>query len=317
MGEVTVPFSLIIDDSGPVNMYSFHNPARNKTRFVPVAFLRRFAAVARDTGLKGKFSVVPFPGCLGRLDQGLPGYPAAELGAFLDIVRSELAADWDLTPEMLTHWMAMNPRTLDILGQRENEWAEMQIAATLTEYIALALAILKNVGLAASGVTSPWDFGVKVEAAYAEAVEAAMRNVFGARRSWYFLHLIGERLDLRPTLMRWDASSGRGVVSVPACAGDCFWDACDCPSVDEARRRTKDAVERLIGHDGAGGRLAALAEAGQPIVLVTHWQSLFSDGSGAGLDILAEVIGKLNDAYAGRMRWVKTSEVAFPVFPCP
>jgi len=316
MGAKTVPFSLIIDDSGPVNMYSFHNPSVNKTRFVPVTFLKRFVEMARDSGLKGKFTMVPFPGCLGRIDQGIPGYPATELETFINIVRSELAADWDVTPEMLTHWMALNPRTFEVLDQDENRWSESQTAATLTEYIALSLSILKNVGLVASGVTSPWSFGIKVESAYAEAVEAAMLKVLGVRRSWYFLHTIEERLEVRPTLMRWNALNASGVVSVPGCIIDCFWGACDCPDTAEARRRTKDAVERTIGPDGDGGRIAALVEAGQPIVLVTHWQSLFSDGGGAGLDILVDFVRKLNSAYAGRMQWVKTSEVAFPVFPC-
>ena len=59
----------------------------------------------------------------------------------------------------------------------ETEWSKSQDKGTLTRYISHALQILKNVGLEASGVTSPGDFGRGNEDNYARAVLGAQKLV--------------------------------------------------------------------------------------------------------------------------------------------
>ena len=67
-----------------------------------------------------------------------------------------------ISPEMLTHSMAIDIKTLKALDENENEWSQHQSRETLTPYIAKALSLLKEAGFDAFGVTSPWRFGFDV-----------------------------------------------------------------------------------------------------------------------------------------------------------
>jgi hypothetical protein len=44
------------------------------------------------------------------------------------------------------------------------------------------------VDLEATGVTSPWGFGIEVEAEYQLAMRNAMQQINGRSQIWYFLH---------------------------------------------------------------------------------------------------------------------------------
>lgn len=78
--------------------------------------------------------------------------------------------------------------------------------------------------------------------------------------------------------------------------------------------QTQDGAPALTDHlitaGGAGGRLVHLARAGSPMAFVSHWQSLFSNGSGTGLVALEEVANRV-DGHIGMMsRWTTASELA-------
>ena len=64
-----VPISLIIDDGGVVNMYHYHDLTHKHEQLVPPAFTMEFGNICRKHGVRGKFSVVPIPAGLGRLDK--------------------------------------------------------------------------------------------------------------------------------------------------------------------------------------------------------------------------------------------------------
>lgn len=79
-----VPVSIIIDDSTClVNLNKFaipqfaavnpgrynHYPWKSWPDEIPDDFVRKFADWAGENGVKGKYSVVPFPACVGRLDR--------------------------------------------------------------------------------------------------------------------------------------------------------------------------------------------------------------------------------------------------------
>ena len=53
--------------------------------------------------MKGKYSVIPYPACVGRIDRVLPGWTAEALDNSLDVVRKRLLPNWDVHPEMVTH----------------------------------------------------------------------------------------------------------------------------------------------------------------------------------------------------------------------
>jgi hypothetical protein len=163
-----IPLTLIIDDPAPcINVYSWHVGERQKTdkptmksgepilRDVPVAFAAELADVLRRRGIKGKFSVLPYPAGLGSIAEGLKGYRQADVQRWLATVRSEIAPRMDITPEILTHAKTLDLATHKLLSENEREWSANQTAETMTPYIAESLRILKNVGLPATGVTSP------------------------------------------------------------------------------------------------------------------------------------------------------------------
>lgn len=81
-----IPISLIIDGSMLlVDLNCFwmrdHNPVDGHNRrwedahvVHPESFPREYAQICLETGVRGKFSVVPCPDALGRRDEGLPPF---------------------------------------------------------------------------------------------------------------------------------------------------------------------------------------------------------------------------------------------------
>jgi len=62
--------------------------------------------------------------------------------------------------------------------------------------------------------------------------------------------------------------------------------------------------------DGRAGRIRDLLDGGGEVVLCTHWQSLFSNGTMAGLGVLAEVGRRVRDNLGDAVRWTKCSDLA-------
>src|SRR5436305_7172824 len=112
-----VPVSLIIDDSTClVNLAhfaipQFHEvfpdrytqPWKTLPREIPDAFVRKFGEWCGTRGIKGKYSVIPYPACVGWLDRDLPGWSKQELTASLELVRTLMTPHWDIHPEMVSH----------------------------------------------------------------------------------------------------------------------------------------------------------------------------------------------------------------------
>jgi hypothetical protein len=120
-----VPVSLIIDDSSClVNLAHFaipqfqevfpdqyRQPWKTLPREIPDAFVRRFGEWCGARGIKGKFSMVPYPACVGWLDRDLPGWSRQELSASLELVRGLMTPNWDIHPEMVSHTWASSRRS--------------------------------------------------------------------------------------------------------------------------------------------------------------------------------------------------------------
>ena len=105
-----IPISLIIDDPAPrVFVYYEHadvrftGDGRPLVDEVPNQFLDDFCDVIEKRGIRGKFSVVPMPGGRGDIVSGIPGFEKAEVDAWLETVRSRVAAQFSICPEILTH----------------------------------------------------------------------------------------------------------------------------------------------------------------------------------------------------------------------
>ena len=142
---------------------------------IPDRFVRKFGEWCAEHGVKGKYSVVPYPACVGRLDRMLPGWTQRELNDSLELVRSLLAPNWDIHPEMVTHTRVIDTNTGHpypdhSLKYMENwEWTTGRSVDEIANYMAYALHILKNVELPCEGLTTPGGFGNKALPQLAQA----------------------------------------------------------------------------------------------------------------------------------------------------
>lgn len=311
------PISLIIDDPCP-GIHLYHRTIQRRetvalTRdgrpllpFIPNDFLREFIEVAERFGLRGKFSVVPRPANLGSITSALDGVSAADLAEWLDLVRDRVAPRFDLTPEMINHDMALDLDTLTPLDEDEHAWSQHQDEASLTRYIAFALRELREAGLDANGVTSPWSFGRDAEDAYGRAVLAAQEQVYGRSQTWFFL-AFSQAVDARARVSVLDRPE-RWCAHVVATCDDFIWPCIDTPRTDAAQ--VAEVADRYLTADGSAGRMVDLLNGGGEIVICTHWQSLFANGTRTGLRALAEVGRRVREVFGERVEWVPCSELA-------
>ncbi|HIE51431.1 MAG TPA: hypothetical protein EYP85_06695 [Armatimonadetes bacterium] len=305
-----LPIALIVDDSCPcINpLWYFRRQVGGIAeppypRTIPVDFCQRFAEWAAESGVKGDFTVLPCPAGLGPLTEGLRGFPPAEVERWLSIVREWIMPRFDLHPEILTHTLALDLETKQLLPEAEHEWMSRQSQEGLTEYIAEAMRILREVGLPSNGITQPCSFSGD-ECAYARAIGAAERKVNGRNISHYFLHVAAQGSPPVPAVTWMDRGKGAAVVSIVSGTPDAFW-----RSMDE-ECAAEELADVLLTADGRGGRLRELFEAGVPLVFHTHWQSLYSNGSEVGLRGLQETVRRIARHWGSQVRWARISEIA-------
>jgi hypothetical protein len=297
------PVSLIVDDPNPgYNPAYFHLGFRHGPRDVPRGLIDEFANLVETAGIKGKFSVIPNPFGLGRVDHGVQGISQEDLRYFLDAVRERIAPVMDITPEVLTHWNAIDLATGCLLPYWEHVWSREQDRRTLQPYLALALQILNNVDLPCSGMTSPWDFGDGVEDEYAAALLAAQQEVNGLRFTWYFLQMDNTSAHVPPRIQILNPERREAVVGIVCCDARDFgrgvWMGGE-PNPDE-----------LISADGQQGRLAQVLRNGGPGTFHTHWQTLFSGGRPIGLQSLAEVARRIHEHFGSQIVWMRCADLA-------
>jgi hypothetical protein len=321
-----VPVSFIIDDSTVlVNLNRFAIPQfdaawgkgspykhdwRKMPAEIPDTFVRKFGEWCAEHGVKGKYSVVPYPACVGRLDRVLPGWTAKELEAGLELVRTLMLPHWDIHPEMVTHTRVIDTRTghpypeISLRYMENWRWTDGKSVDELADYMTYALKILKNVGLPCEGITTPGGFGNRVLAELAQATLQSCRDVFKAEIPHYFRHLYssGER-SVAP---RVEYASGLNsadpqcVVSIIACTGD-WTGGWDCSS--------RGNLDRFITADLSKGRLVDIVERGEPTILLAHWTGIYFNGEEVGFKIIQEAITRLHKKY-DHLVWMKLSEIA-------
>ena len=49
---------------------------------------------------------------------------------------------------------------------------------------------------------------------------------------------------------------------------------------------------------------------GHPVVLVTHWQSLYTQGTGLGLEGLCALAERIQKVFGNSLEWISCSELA-------
>ena len=183
-----IPISLIVDDGSPVDPLFYEIQGYETPFLVPAEFTARVAETFERFDLRGKLTVIPMPSCLGRIDQSLKRVPQEHLQAFLKIVRERIAPRFDITPEFLTHLRAYDLKKGGYQHIFEDVWITRAPLEEVVEYFTLAFQILNNVGLPATGITSPWDSGISVVQKYAQALADAQWKVFQRKLTWFFLY---------------------------------------------------------------------------------------------------------------------------------
>ncbi len=319
-----VPVSLIIDDSTClVNLAHYGIPQfaevfpdqykqdwRKLPREIPDSFVREFAGWCHDHGVKGKYSVVPYPACTGWVNRFIPGWTKKELQDSLDVIREVIVPDWDIHPEMISH-----TRVIDIKTGRpyphanadymENwGWSQTKSADELAAYQAYALQILKDAGLYCEGLTTPGSYGSKNQNNLALATLEAVSDVYGAEIPHYFRDLFTEKgKSVAPKVLHasgLDTANPKCVVSIIGCTEDWFgdWDGLHPGSADQ-----------FITQDLQSGRMVEVIDSGEPAVMVCHWPGIYFNGDRVGFNILKEIVKRLNQKY-DHLIWMKLSEIA-------
>jgi len=304
-----LPIALIVDDGVPcINpLYYFRKQVdRVKTLLpdrIPLLPLREFVNRIVSRGVRGDFSVIPYPAGLGPITGKLNGYDEVELKRWLEVVREHIMPQFDIHPEMLTHTLALDLETYELLEVSEHDWMADQTEEVLTEYFARAMEILKEAGTPNNGITQPCYFEGD-ESLYARAILSAEKKVNGRTVTHYFLHIDTESPVVAPQITHMSPDGGEAVVSVTSGAGDAFW------QTNWKKCIAEELADDLISEDGRSGRIAELIRNQSPVIFHTHWESLFSNGYLTGLLGLEIVIRRIEESFGDRVRWMKLSEIA-------
>jgi len=319
-----VPVSLIIDDSTClVNLAYYGIPQfaevfpdqykqdwRRLPREIPDSFVREFGEWSIENGIKGKYSIVPYPACTGWVSRFIPGWTERELANSLDLVREVIVPNWDIHPEMVSH-----TRVIDITTGKpypdatpeymENwEWSQNKSADELAEYQAYALKILKEAGLPCEGLTTPGGYGGRNQENLAISTLEAVRDVYGAEIPHYFRDLFTEKgKSVAPQVLHPSGLNGTNpkcVVSILGCTGDWLggWDGLVPGSPD-----------RFITEDLGSGRMVDVIDSEEPAVMVCHWPGVYYNGDKVGFNILKEVVKRLSMKY-DNLIWMKLNEIS-------
>jgi len=303
-----LPLALIVDDPMPcVNpLYYFRTQVQKiqeppVAKTIPVSLMEKFTELVVDHGARGAFTIVPYPAGLGSIEKGLLGYDDAELAQWLDLARRHLRDRFDIHPEILTHTLALDLETRQLLDESEHDWMGKQNEETLTDYFAEALRILKAVGLPAHGVTQPCRFDGD-EDAYARAVLSAEKRINKRQQTHYFLDVFQGQPAMLPYCRIADAEADEYVVSIPGLF-DFMW------SANEGEQDAGKLADFFLTADGKSGHLARMVADGRPLVFATHWQSLYGNGSLAGLHGLQILIERIERHVQGA-EWMKLSTIA-------
>lgn len=320
-----VPVSIIIDDSTClVNLNKFaipqfaavnpgkydHYPWKSWPAEIPDDFVRKFADWGGENGVKGKYSIVPFPACVGRLDRVIPGWTQKELESSIQLVRERITPNWDIHPEMVTHTRIIDTKTghpYPEISPRfmENwDWCNGRSADEIADYMSYALTILKNVGLPCEGVTTPGGFGSKARPQLAQATFESCRSVFKAEIPHYFRDLFasGDQ-SVAPIVQNasgLDSDDPRCVVHIIGCTGD-WTGGWDCV--------TPKGADAFITEDGKSGRMVEVIQRGEPAIIVCHWTGIYWNGLEIGFEIFREVVKRLHATF-DHLQWMKLSEIA-------
>jgi hypothetical protein len=291
--------------------------AQGAAPLCPLSLVREFADFVEKFGVRGKLTLLPYPGGLGRIDREVRGYSNSELGEIVGIVRDRLAPCFDITPEVLTHSMAMDPTTEALRPHAETAWltylaAERQ-QEELQAYLRAACRVLADVGIVAHGVT----MGGMTDASgigkgesllnghhrgeLAEAMLAVERE-FDPRTSTTFVYT-GAPAQSEASRTQWVPE----VIYSPAPTSRVFElhsRFCDpLLPVFHGKGDVETETARWVSPDLEHGEMVDGVEKGGALTITVHAQTLTSINTGLGFQVLREMVRRLTERYGSRLVW--------------
>ncbi|NND32766.1 MAG: hypothetical protein HKN76_09260 [Saprospiraceae bacterium] len=322
--QCKVPLNFIIDDSTAlVNLAYFGIPQfkevfpdkylqdwRKLPREIPDSFVLEFLEWCDSRGVKGKYSMVPYPACTGWLNRFIPGWSKKELEDSLKIVRDYAQPNWDIHSEMISHTRVIDIKTGIPFPDAtpdymENwEWSQTKSADELGEYIAYSLKILKDAGLHCDGVTTPGGFGHRNIPNLARGTQYAVREIYGGQIAHFFRDLITDKnKSVAPQIFHAEGLDGDDPscsVHIIGCTGDWFggWDGL-----------TPGNADRFITADLSEGRMVDVIESGEPAIMVCHWPGIYYNGDKLGFNIFKTVVDRLHQKY-DHLKWMKLCDIS-------
>jgi len=306
-----IPVCLDIDDHTPfINVFWYHredhltDDGRPIVKDIERDFLDDFCDVIERNNVCGKLTVVPMPGGdRGDIAHGLKGYTAEQLGDWIDTVNKKLVPRFDIGPEMLTHYKVLNILNGTFDPENEVRWAAHQTRGTLTPYIARALRLIRDAGINPTGVSSPWGMGRTVEDEYRPAIATALKTELGLSYGWYYAVNGGPNPEITEPI------PGFKLAGVKCTVGDKVWQSMHTPDGSEVT--INKIADEYITADGQEGYVPNCIKAGKPVVMLIHWQSMYGNGTRAGLRAFDIIAQRINSIYGDICEWKTFNELAF------
>lgn len=298
-------------------------PRQRAAPFISVDHTRQFADLVEEFGVRGKFTVLPCPGGLGRVDQSVRLLEDAELAGLLELVRNRIVPRFEITPEVLTHTMAMDPATGGLLPHAESPWvahlAARKDPTDLLAYFRLAWTVLANVGLRPSGLTVG---GMNDPSGIGSAgliPEGHQREGLGNA----LFTILREFGQTRKTAFVFAGGPIRSPISARYLAPDKCYEAPTGERLYDLRIFPPDVLlnlyygegdvleeaEKIISADLTRGAMVEHVESGKALVFHTHCSTLSSLNTGLGLRLLREILTRLRSRYGTQLQWMTPTEL--------
>lgn len=288
--------------------------------FNPPELIEQFADLVQEFGIRGKFTLVPCPAALGRLDESIRGYDDKSLAKLLDIVRSRIAPSFDITTETLTHSMGYELPSRGLRPHSETAWlshlAETNRIDELAAYISLGYRVLRNIGFEPhgntfGGMTDPSGVAAGKMLVHGYNIPRALDAICRVEREHYG-DAVTHTFTFASNNCTNDALLPEQVFTSPT--GVAGYSVFTLPNDPLAPMYNGEAdislaADALVSPDLQSGLMIETAEAGKLVAFHTHGQTMHSKGTFKGIKALRLAMSRLHERYGSRIQWHTTKEL--------
>lgn len=285
--------------------------------FFSARFLSPLADIFDEFDIRGKFTLLPCPAGLGRLDRSVRGISPSDLSIMLDWMRTRIVPRFDITLEVLTHSMAYDYTREALLPHSESAWVNYLGAENRDEelagYFRFGWDILSAVGIHARGLTVGGiadcsGIGRDAVARYNYHPPGLCRTLLAVEREknpginmsclWSLAAPVSatSRKTADPEII-YRQPDGACVYSIYCPFHEILLDVF-CGEGDPLK-----AADQWISADLDHGALVTCAESGTVVGINVHAQTFSSIGTGLGMVLFRTVCHRMRQRYGKRLRW--------------